>query len=684
MRTDQPPTSEPDVEVIERPDLDAVLADERNRELIEEFESESKTRRLGGAGGRIITVLSVATTLFALYYAAAGARIPGLGIVLVPNFRIGGQTITTPQIYVMLFLSAILVLTFLLYPAAPRFLRHISTVDFILAAASIAITAYVLLNFNQVIYRINTPQPLDFVFGVVAILLVLEAARRTIGWHLPALGLLAIAYAYFADFMPGPFRGPPKNLDDIVAAQYLGLDGMLGTPIQVAATFIILFTIYGAVLDYTRAGKFYVDLAFALTGRRPTGAARAVTIASFLLGTVSGSGVATTVTLGSITYPMLKRAGLDPDSSGAILSAGGIGAVISPPVLGPAAFLMAEILRISYLDIVIMAMMPTILYYLGILLTIEIDARRLGTREITLDAPGFWALTIRYWYQYTSLFAIIVFLLLGFSTITAVFWSILLGMAVSYIRRETALSWPRLVGALSDGTLQVLSVAATTAVAGIVVGVLLQTGLGLKISSLILQLGQHNLVLTLIVSGIVLWVLGLSLPITATYLVAVPTVIPALVGLDVPAPAAHMFVFYYAVLSEVSPPVALSPFAAAAITGGNPYRTMMLTWKYALPCFLVPLMFTQPDGLALLWRDTPLLDAAIASVSAIVGIIAIVSGVGGYLRQPTTIIERALLIVAGLLLLAPGYLFDAIGVGLGLAALALQLVRQTPRQATAA
>jgi TRAP transporter 4TM/12TM fusion protein len=575
----------------------------------------------------------------------------------------------------------VLVLTFLLYPPGRRWLRAVTIVDVVLATASVAITAYVLLNFNQAIYRINTPTPTDFVFGVVALMLVLEAARRSTGWHLPALGLIAIAYAYFADFMPGPFRGPPKNLDDIVAAQYLGLDGMLGTPLQVAATFIILFTIYGAVLQFTGAGRFYVDLAFALTGRRPTGAARAVTLASFLLGTVSGSGVATTVTLGAITYPMLKRAGHDPESSGAILSAGGIGAVISPPVLGAAAFLMSEILRISYLEILIMALMPTVLYYLGILLTIEIDARRLGTREIALDAPSFWRLTAAYWYQYTSLFAIVGFLLLGFGTLTAVFWSILLAIAVSFIRRETALTPPKLAGALSDGTRQVLSVAATTAVAGIVVGILLQTGLGLKISSLILQLGQNNLVLTLIVAGVVLWVLGLSLPITATYLVAVPTVIPALVTLGVPAPAAHMFVFYYAVLSEVSPPVALSPFAAAAITGGNPYKTMMLTWKYALPCFLVPLMFTQPDGIALLWRDRPLIDSVIASISAIAGVVAIVSGVGGYLRHPTTIVERALLIVGGLLLLGPGLSADIVGFVLSTFALALQILRGAPRPA---
>ena len=666
-------------EIVVRPDFDSVVADEKNRELIEEFANEAKNRSLTGWWARLVTGLSVATTLFALYYAAAGAEVPGTTIVLVPTISILGETVTTKQIYEMLFLAAILTLTFLLYPAHHRFLARVHPIlDLLPVTASIAMALYVLANFEQVIYRANSPTQTDFVFGVMAILVVLEAARRTIGWHLPILGILAIAYAYLADFMPGPFRGPPKNLDDIVANQYLGTDGMLGQPLLVAATFIILFTIYGAILEQSGAGKFYVDLAFAMTGRRPTGAARTVTFASFLLGTVSGSGVATTVTLGSIAYPMLKKAGHDRESSGAILSAGGIGAVISPPVLGPAAFIMAELLRISYLDIVIMAMMPTILFYLGILLTIEIDARRLRAQPIVLDAPGFWELTKRYWYQYTSLFAIIVFLLLGFSTITAIFWSILLAIAVSYIRRETALTWPKLIAAFAGGTRQVLSVAATTAVAGIAVGILLQTGLGLRISSLILELGQHDLLLTLVVSGIVLWVLGLSLPITATYLVAVPTVIPALVTLGVPPPAAHMFVFYYAVLSEVSPPVALSPFAASAITGGNPYKTMMLTWKYALPCFLVPFMFTQPGGLAILWRDTGIVEAIVASVSAIAGIIAIVSGIGGHLLKPTMLVERAVLVVAGLLLLAPGAVADVAGLALFGAAAVSQLVVRRP------
>ncbi len=235
--TEQP--SEP--EVIARPDLEALLADDKTKELIEEYEAEAKTRTFTGWWDKLVTGLAVATTLFALYFAAAGAEIPFTGVVLVPSFRMLGQTITTPQIYVMIFLTAILVLTFLLYPMHPRFIGRVNVIDLAFVAGSIAITAYVFLNFETVIYRVNSPNQWDFVFGIIAIVAVLEAGRRTIGWHLPAIGIAAIAYAYFADFMPGPFRGPPKNLDDIVSNQYLGLDGMLGTPLQVAATFIFFF-----------------------------------------------------------------------------------------------------------------------------------------------------------------------------------------------------------------------------------------------------------------------------------------------------------------------------------------------------------------------------------------------------------------------------------------------------------
>ncbi|MGH2499847.1 MAG: TRAP transporter permease, partial [Candidatus Limnocylindria bacterium] len=649
------------------------LVDRRAAEIIEEFESEARTRTLGGPWGRVATVGAVTVALFALYYAVAGAPIPFTGIQILPNVIVYGQTITTPQIYNLIFLGAALILTYLYYPAIRRWRRSVHATDLVLMLAAVAVVLYVLVDFEHAIYRSASPLPRDFVFGAVAVLLVLEATRRTVGWHLPALVVAFLAYAYLGNLLPEAIRHRGFDLDDIVAQQYLSLDGMLGL-VYVAGSFIILFTIYGAVLDRSGAGKFFVDLAFALTGRQRTGAGRTVTLASFLLGTVSGSGVATTVTLGSIAYPMLKKAGYDRETAGAILSAGGIGAIISPPVLGAAAFIMAELLRISYLEVLVMATVPTLLYYLSIFLMVEVDARKLGTRAVAVEAPRAGALLRGYWFHLTSLLAIVAFMALGMSPLLAVFWAIVFAVAVSFLNRATALGPRKIALALADGTRGVLSVAATIAAAGMIVGVLLQTGLGLKVSNLILAAGQGNLLLTLVICGVILWVLGLSLPITASYLVAIPTVAPALInGLGIPAPAAHMFIFYYAVLSEVSPPVALSPFAAAALTGGNPYQTMMITWKYALPAFIVPFMFTQPDGLALLLRDTTVPEALLATLSAAVGITALVTGVGGHLLKRATVLERAILVVAGLLLLYPHPLGDLAGLGLFAVAAALQV-----------
>jgi len=328
---------------------------------------------------------------------------------------------------------------------------------------------------------------------------------------------------------------------------------------------------------------------------------------------------------------------------------------------------------------------PTLLYYLAVFLMIEIDSRKIGTHEVAVDAPGIGELLRGYWFHLTSLVAIILFMALGMGPITAVFWAIAFAIAVSYFNREAAMTPRKIAQALADGTRGVLSVAATIAAAGMIVGVLLQTGLGLKVSNLIIAAGQGNYLLTLVICAGILLVLGLSLPITASYLVAVPTVAPALInGLGIPPAAAHMFIFYYAVLSEVSPPVALSPFAAAALTGGNPYKTMMITWKYALPAFLVPFMFTQPDGIAMLLRDTTVTDALVATVTAAAGIISLTTGVGGYLFRRASLPERATLVLAGLLLLSPNDVADLAGLALFGAIATLQFVaaRRVPSAAT--
>jgi TRAP transporter 4TM/12TM fusion protein len=379
---------------------------------------------------------------------------------------------------------------------------------------------------------------------------------------------------------------------------------------------------------------------------------------------VSGSGVATTVMLGSVAWPLLKGAGYRPEVAGAMLSAAGIGALISPPTLGAAAFLIAEFLKISYLSVLVMATIPTALYYLSILLMIEADSRRLGVRpqSIVLEPAG--ALVRKYGYHFTSLAAIAVFMVIGMSAFRAVFWATALAVALSFVRRETALTPARFAAALESGAVGVLGVCATTATAGIIVGVVTLTGLGLKIAGVIVALAGGHLFLTVVYSALAVWMLGLAVPVTASYIIAAVMVAPALVHAGVSAAAAHMFIFYYAVLSEVSPPTALSPFAAAAITGGNPFRTMMLTWKYTLPAFLVPFVFTlAPEGRGILLEGSAA-QIVTVSLTAAMGIASLAAAFGGWIVGPASRLERVLAGSAGLLMCAPAGWADATGFGL--------------------
>src|SRR6266496_2652936 len=471
------------------------------------------------------------------------------------------------------------------------------------------------------------------------------------------------------------------------SVMYMTLEGIFGTAIDVSATFIILFTIYGAVLQYTGAGEFFIDFSFAATGGRRAAAGRTVVLSSFLLGGPSGSGVATTVTIGSVAYPMLAKAGYGKDAAGGLLAAGGLGAIISPPVLGAAAFLIAEYLKISYMDVIWMATIPTCLYYLALFLMVELDTRRFGVGEIDLR-PRLWQMVKERGFHFTSLVAVIVFMVLGFSPIVAVFWAILLAAGLSFVRKDTALRFlpsagtplheTRMVQALRAGSVGVLGVAATCAAAGIIVGVVTLTGLGLKFSSIVIQFAHGNLLMTAILTSLVVWVVGLAVPVTASYIICAVIAAPSLTKLGVPDYAAHMFIFYYAVLSEVSPPTALSPFAAAAITGGDPYRTTLQAWKYTLPAFLVPFAFVlDPSGVGLLLKGNPL-DVIRVTVTAFIGIAALACGVQGWMLRRTTLLERLMLIVAGILLVYPAAAADVVGMALVLAAVALQRWGRAP------
>jgi TRAP transporter 4TM/12TM fusion protein len=595
----------------------------------------------------------------------AAARALGIGLSLYSLYWV--LFIVQPQVYRVSFLLVALVLIFLVVPARKsRATDRVALADWLLILASIIALAWPIVDFNRFVYRAADPLPIDVALGALTIVLVLEAARRSVGWILPATAVAFIVYGWAGPFFDRiglsliAHRG--YALDRLVGTLYMTLEGIFGVPLDVTSTYIILFTIYGAVLEQSGAGRFFIDWSMAAMGKSRSGAApgRTVTLAGFLLGTVSGSGVATTVMLGSVSWPMLRGAGYRPEVAGAILSAAGIGALISPPTLGAAAFLIAEFLQISYLQVLVMATIPTVLYYLSIFLMIEADSRRLGLggqilyfnnveiQDLTPRSAG--VLFRRFGYHFTSLVAIAVFMVAGMSAFRAVFWSTILAVALSFFRRETALTPRKLAAALASGATGVLGVAATTATAGIIVGIVTLTGLGLKISGLIVALAGGHLFLTVVYSALAVWMLGLAVPVTASYIIAAVMVAPALVQAGVPDFAAHMFIFYYAVLSEVSPPTALSPFAAAALTGGNPFATMMLTWKYTLPAFLVPFVFTlTAQGQGVLLRGSPA-DIAIATLTAAAGVAMLAAGLGGWIRGRVSGPQRVLATAAGALL----------------------------------
>lgn len=673
---------------------------------------EQPTRRLSVPMGWLAGVLAFVLSALALYWT---------------QYSIG----TTA--YRAMFLGLVLALSFLLYPAwqKGRYRDKVWIVDWLLIAVGTAALVYLATHIEEVKTRATRPEEIEVWLGIGLIVCVLEATRRTTGWALPLITIGFLIYAFAGPYMPEPFDHRGYKIARIVGQNYLTLEGIFSTPLDVAATFIVLFTVYGAVLARSGAGTFFIEWAFALFGKRPSASApgRATVASGFLLGTVSGSGVATTVTLATLAWPMLKRSGYPANVAGGLLSAAGIGALLSPPTLGAAAFIIAEYLEVTYLDVLVMAALPTVLYYLSCWLMVEADARRLGVTPVRTSESSVWALTRTYGYHFISLGAIAVLLSLGMSAFMAVFWSIALGFALSLVRPNTRLTllegavagvvlglfawavgerlsaavfiglaaatlysvsmWAgarreggtvgpeatAMVEALIDGAKNVVGVAATCACAGIIVSVITLTGLGLNISGLIVEFGGGSLFFTILFAALAMWLLGTAVPVTASYIIAAVMLVPALTDVGVAAPAAHMFLFYYAVLADVSPPTALAPFAAAAVTRGEAFATMMQAWKYCLPAFLVPFMFClSPDGVGLLFMGD-WTSIAWTFGTASLAVTALAAAAGGWILAKANLSERVVAAAAGLALFYADPWFDAAGLALAAAALLAHTIR---------
>src|SRR3954470_17417208 len=389
----------------------------RAEEMIER--EEGVQNKLAGSLAAFVAAVAVAMSLFHLYTAYAIVR---------------------PEHLRAIHVAFVLFLTFLIFPMARRFRHRVMWWDWALAVGGIAVTAYLIAGGDDFFDRSILPNEWDIAFGVVLVLLILEAMRRTTGWILPFVTLCFLLYAFFGEWLPAPWTHKNYEIPRLVGHMYMTLEGIYGTAIAVSSSLIILFTIYGAFLQHSGAGKFFIDFSFSAMGGKPTGAGRTVVLASFLLGGPSGSGVATTVTLGSVAWPMLAKVGYERNAAGGLLAAGGLGAIISPPVLGAAAFLIAEFLKISYLDVLLMACIPTLLFYLALFLMVEIDARKFGMHETTFEkVDSVWNLTKKYWYHFLSLVSIIFFMLWGFSPVLSVFWATVVSFFTSFLRRDTSL-----------------------------------------------------------------------------------------------------------------------------------------------------------------------------------------------------------------------------------------------------
>lgn len=662
------------------------VAERATRDLAAQFEDEKPGRVLSGPAGLLLTAAALAVGALSLWQV----------------FRPLSQG---SKYYLIIFLAGVLPLVFLAYPAdlrlrarlaarrgrrstkgsgnhdtdAPVLTRLASTTptaaDWVLVVLTVAACLYPVLpvplgsgggGYNAFLDRQGLLVPADLAMGTILLLLLLEACRRTTGWILPAVCLLFLGYGYYGGLLPQSWPVAHAGLDfsQLVDAFYNSDSGFYGTPLDVAASYIVLFTIYGAVLELSGAGRFFVELSAAAFRRSRTAAGRTAVASGFLLGTVSGSGAATTVSIGAVTWPLLRRAGYPPERAGGMLAAAGVGAILSPPTLGAAAFIIAEYLGVSYLQVLGWATVPTVLYYLGILLSVEIDARRSGVRPVVIDVGSPWRLLARFGYHFASLIAIIVFLAVGVSATRAVVFATLLAVALSFLDRTKdrayRLTPARLMAALVTGVRGVLAVSAVCAAAGIITATTTKTGLGPQAAALLIGGAKAAtsdptlvLVLTALLAAVALSLLGLAVPVTASFVIGWVIVGPALLDLGVSAPAAAMFVFYFAVLSEVSPPTALAAVAAAAVTGGRLVPTMWQTLRYALPAYLTPIAFViTPAGLGLLGIGGVQRIAFAAVVTALsVAVLAVAAG--GWLPGvgPAGAPERVLGALAGVTLL---------------------------------
>jgi len=631
-------------------------------QLIAKYDKESAVRQLTGPMKWIGFGLLV---LFSVYQLAATL------FLTLP-----------PQIHRPIHLAFGLGLIFLLYPGrANDNNEKVGIVNILLSVLGILISLYWVYDYEGLVLRTGNYTNLDLTIGGIAILLVLEAARRVVGLPIAVLAALFLLYTYFGPYMPGFLEHRGSDVDRIIGHTYYTLEGILGTPLAVSSTFIFLFILFGAFLEKTGVGEYFNDLSLVIAGRRIGGPAKVAVFSSALQGTISGSSVANVVTSGAFTIPMMKRLGYRSEFAAAVEASSSTGGQIMPPVMGAAAFLMAEFIGVPYLEIAKAAALPAILFFAGVWIMTHFEAKRLGLRGLTKEELPDKKEVLKKLYLLLPIVVIIVALMMNISPERSAIYGILSTILVGAFRKETRMSLTDILEALASGARVALGVVAATACAGIIVGTVTLTGIGLKLANGLIDLAGGTLFLTMFFTMIASLILGMGTPTTANYIITSTIAAPALVQLGVPEIAAHMFTFYFGIVADITPPVALAAFAASGIAKSKPIATGVESTRISIAAFMAPYIFVISPQLLLI--NTTFMESVWVMLTSTLGMIGVGAGLIGFWMSKLNVFERLAACAGGVLCVIPGLETDLIGFVLLALVYGLSLYKQRQAQTAA-
>ena len=613
-------------------------------DLMRKYDTEARFRSLEGWQAKLVSLIAIAMSCFHFYTS-------GFGLLLA-------------QKQGAVHLAFTLCLVFLLYPATSKQSKTsgIPFYDFILGAVGVASAMYLVVFFNDLTTRAGLPTQTDLVMGFLLIVTLLEATRRISNPVLPCLAVVALLYCYVGRSLPEMIAHRGFSIPRIVNHMYLGTEGIFGTPLEVSSTFVFMFILFGAVLEKTGLGKFIIDLSMALAGWSTGGPAKVAVVSSGLMGTVSGSSVANVCTTGMFTIPLMKSVGYEPHFAGAVEAVASTGGQIMPPVMGAGAFIMAQFLGVPYIEVALAAVVPALLYYFAVMVQVHFEATRLGLKGIPWSQlPPLWPLLKSKGFLLIPLIAIIYFLLAGYTPLKAAFNGILVSFVLSWLNKETRLTPPRIMEAFETGARGAIGVACACATVGMVVGMGTLTGLALRIANAIVTLAGGSKILTLFYTMLASIVLGTGLPTTANFIVTSTMAAPALFKLGVPAKAAYMFVFYFGIAADLTPPVALAAYAGSGIAGSDPMNTGVTAFKLALAGFLVPYVYVYNP--MLLFIDVVPLEMIQAIFTALLGVFLLAMATIGFYKAHLPWYLRITAFAGALGLLIPGTVSDLAGLG---------------------